>query len=264
MDDLVTVLDTIAAKSNTSKVWIGVLIKPVFIMMSFIRAEREGDWPLHLAAFRQMMPYFFAAGHVHYARYGSQYLRSMETLPPNILKHFLNGEHVMRHVPGIWNGLWSDMYIETTFMRYGHGQGGIIGITLKPETLKTWALGLHICSSLESNLASMVDSEKEAQINDVHKEERKARIKADTMDRDGIRRRLELCIDPLDTDDHPDSVVNIVNGRVGPPSVNVHNTLAIGTSQMNDFESSLPTGFNGTIQKKVETMAVTKKTCARE
>ncbi len=64
----------------------------------------------------------------------------MESLPENVLVHFLNGEHVMRHVPGIWNGLWSDMYIETTFMRYGHGQGGIIGITLKPETLKIWAL----------------------------------------------------------------------------------------------------------------------------
>ena len=46
----------------------------------------------------------------------------------------------MRHVPGIWNGIWSDMFIETTVIRYGHGPGGIIGITLKPETLKTWAL----------------------------------------------------------------------------------------------------------------------------
>ena len=29
------------------------------------------------------------------------------------------------------------MAIETTFMWYGHGQSGIIGITLRPETVKT-------------------------------------------------------------------------------------------------------------------------------
>ena len=40
------------------------LVKLVFMMMMiFVRAEREGDWPLHLWAVREMLPYFFAAGH---------------------------------------------------------------------------------------------------------------------------------------------------------------------------------------------------------
>lgn len=73
----------------------------------------------------------------------------------------MKGDHVMRHNPGIWNGIWSDMFIESTLMRYGHGKGGIIGITLKPETLKTWALSLHICSKLESDLNEMVDGQKD-------------------------------------------------------------------------------------------------------
>ena len=47
----------------------------------------------------------------------------------------MKGFHVMRHVKGLWNGIWSDMFIETTFIRYGHGKPGIIGITLKPQTL---------------------------------------------------------------------------------------------------------------------------------
>ena len=63
-------LEELSSKSNTAKLWVNVLIKPVFIMMKFIRAEQEGDWPLHLEAFSQMIPYFFAAGYVHYARYG--------------------------------------------------------------------------------------------------------------------------------------------------------------------------------------------------
>ena len=29
----------------------------------------------------------------------------------------MKGEHVMRHKPGVWHVIWSDMYIETTFMQ---------------------------------------------------------------------------------------------------------------------------------------------------
>ena len=122
-----------------------------------MRAEREADWPLHLEAYMQMLPYFFAAGQVHYARYGICYLRSMELLPKSVVSKFLNGEHVRRHEKGIWNGIWSDMFIESTFMRYGHAPGGIIGITLKHETLKVWALSLHTCSQLESDLDDKID-----------------------------------------------------------------------------------------------------------
>ena len=109
---------------------------PVLIMMIYVRAEREADWSLHLWAMWQMIPYFFAAGHVNYAMYGLYYLRSMERLPENVFKRFLNGEHVMRHNPGVWNGILSDMFIETTFMRYGKGPGGLVGVTLKPSTVK--------------------------------------------------------------------------------------------------------------------------------
>jgi hypothetical protein len=64
-DELIIFLDDLA-RSRSAKLWVDVVIKPVFIMMQYIRAEREGDWPLHLEAVQQMMPYFFA----NYARYG--------------------------------------------------------------------------------------------------------------------------------------------------------------------------------------------------
>ena len=82
------------------------------------------------------MSYFFAAGHVNYARYGLYYLRDMEQLPQHVLESFLKGEHVMRHRRGIWNATWSDMFIETTFMRYRHGPGGLIGIALNKSTMQ--------------------------------------------------------------------------------------------------------------------------------
>ena len=62
------VLEDLAEKSKSAKLWVDMLIRPVFIIMMFVRAEREGDWPLHLEAFKQMIPYFFASGHVHNTR----------------------------------------------------------------------------------------------------------------------------------------------------------------------------------------------------
>ena len=62
MSELLSVLEEKATHSRTSKLWLDNLIKPVLIMMLFVRAEREGNWHLHLYAVSEMNPYFFAAG----------------------------------------------------------------------------------------------------------------------------------------------------------------------------------------------------------
>ena len=64
-----------------------------------------------------MMPYFFATRRTNYVGYRSCYLRAMHKLPGNILDAFMKGEHVMHHQDGFWNGIWSDMMIETTYLR---------------------------------------------------------------------------------------------------------------------------------------------------
>ena len=148
-------------------------------MMAYVRAEREGDWLLHVHCVKAMMPYFFAAGHQNYARLGLVYLRTIENLPGSILPYFKKGKHEMRHIDGLWNGIWSDMFIESTFMRYGHGQAGIVRITLKPETLKTWALSRHVYSQLMQDLAELRDESNKNKVQNYHKEEASARIEND-------------------------------------------------------------------------------------
>ena len=72
------------------------------------------------------------------------YLRSMEHLPDDLLQEFLKGKHVMRHNRGIWNAIWSDMFIESTFMRYGYQAGGLTGLTLKPSAVTRWARVIYL------------------------------------------------------------------------------------------------------------------------
>jgi hypothetical protein len=93
-------LEQISRQSRTVKLWVDVLLKPVLLMMIYIRAEREGDWILHLDTFRKMLPYYIAARHGNYARYGLYYLRPMEKLPLHVESLFLKGQHVTRHIRG--------------------------------------------------------------------------------------------------------------------------------------------------------------------
>ena len=247
-EDLNTILDEFSKKSN--------LIKPVFLIMLYVRAKREGDWPMHLYAVRKMIPYFFAAGHHNYARYGLYYLRTMERLPTEIYERFMSGEHVTRHHRGYWNGIWSDMFIETTFMRYGKGPGGIVGVTLQPNVVKKWAYSLHICTQLLMNLDEMrrYSSNKEQEI---HKEEMPSRKKSDELDRQLIRKKLQCCVHPLKCE--VEALLNIYSGLIAKDDVNVFDSVKIGEDQLSCFESSWPGGFYTTISKRVKTMKHLKR-----
>ena len=108
-------------KSKLAEHWIQNLVLPVLLMMVFVRAEREGNFLLHIYACHEMMPYFYAAGHWNYVRDGLVYLKTMEKLPNNVLERFLAGEHVIHLQKGYWNGIWSDMAIECTYMKVGKG-----------------------------------------------------------------------------------------------------------------------------------------------
>ena len=165
----------------------------------------------------------------------------------------------MRHKAGLWNAIWSDMFIESTFMRYGHGPGGLVGITLSPSTLKRWALSLHTCSRLLKDVADMRDVSVETPFINTHKEEANARIESDASDRLNIRQKLDKCVDPMHPEEHPEGIFNICSGRIGPNSVNVDNAVNIGKKQMVEYENSWPKGFNGPLSTKVVTMAASKK-----
>jgi len=53
--------------SHTSCLWLQYM-KMIDILKRFLRAERTGNWNLHLATVQEMLPYFAAAGHNLYAR----------------------------------------------------------------------------------------------------------------------------------------------------------------------------------------------------
>ena len=74
--DVVSFAQSEAMKKPTFALWLSY-IEMVQVLLLFLRATRENDWHLHLAAVRSMLPWFYATDRVHYARYGTVYWLEM-------------------------------------------------------------------------------------------------------------------------------------------------------------------------------------------
>lgn len=94
-------------ESRTARLWIQYL-EMIQILRSFIRAERSGDWDLHLRALQDMLPYFAAAGRNLYTKSGYVYLMMMQNLDidhPDVYQAFKSSFHVVRRSERYWAGL---------------------------------------------------------------------------------------------------------------------------------------------------------------
>jgi hypothetical protein len=114
----------------------------------------------------------------------------MQKLKGDILERFMEGDHVQRHKQGIFNAMWTDMFIETTFMPYGHGPRGLTGLTMNQYAVDCLALSLHTCSRILKDITDMkVHTYKD---DHRHKEEMPSRIVYDGKDRQALREKLKL------------------------------------------------------------------------
>ena len=102
------------AKDPTASLWVQYL-DMIRILRKFIRAERLGNWYLHLEAVSEMLPYLAASGHSLYAKSASIYLSSTANLPNDhrvVHQHFVEGLHVARRSDPASAGLSTDRMIE--------------------------------------------------------------------------------------------------------------------------------------------------------
>lgn len=79
MDNFGVYMKEKSASNRTMAYWL-LYIEMVQVLLLFIRATRENDWQLHLSAVRSMLPWFFAADRVNYARFGTIYWLEMISL----------------------------------------------------------------------------------------------------------------------------------------------------------------------------------------
>ena len=91
----------------------------------------------------------------------------------------MNGEHVVCIQNGLFNGIWSDMAIESSYMKVGKGPTGVIGVTTNDRSVSIWSNSSHhLCGELLTELSDLGSNQ---QTHDP-KEEGTGRIKLDAED----------------------------------------------------------------------------------
>ena len=133
---------------RTAKVWIQHF-DHVITLLRFIRAERTGDWDLHIMSVREMLHTFHAAVYLPYAKSAQLYLQEMERIEEilhadDFEKYINQGCFTILRTNKFWAGVWTDMTIEQVLMKMMKVQGGLTrgrGIT------DTALVYLHLHSS---------------------------------------------------------------------------------------------------------------------
>ncbi|CAH3184788.1 unnamed protein product [Porites lobata] len=193
----------------------------VNILLQFIKAERTGDWGLHLAATAKMLPYFFSMDRQNYARWISVYLADMKELPrkhPEVHKEFTEGNHaISRSDNQLFAKVWTDMALEQSINADSKSKGGVVGITHNQSALQRWFLTAHERASVTTALKEMYairDSDRMG----THKESQPKRVQRDEED---VKKLIacfssNLMTNPFECD-ADNQLLNIATGVVLPP-----------------------------------------------
>ena len=143
---------------RTAVLWT-TYMEMVDILRRFIKAERTGNWSLHLQSVYDMLPYFAVAGHRLYAKSAYIYLQMMNELPnihPHICKNFQNGLHCARRSDRFWAGLSTDLMIEQVLMRSVKTSGGLTRGKGFSETQRlVWLMSMPACAEVNDAMQTL-------------------------------------------------------------------------------------------------------------
>lgn len=87
-----------AALCPQVKFW-WIILQLELLVMIYVRSIREGNFLLYIDALTKIVPWFFALGHTHYARWIPVHLRDMVALKvahPDVHKNFLEGKFTVK------------------------------------------------------------------------------------------------------------------------------------------------------------------------
>jgi len=136
----------------TGRHWVNNLIKPTLLVHQLLRSEREEYFMLQQLTLERLLPYFFVAGHHHYARYIThQVLEMRHLLPPEAKMELVSCAFVCHHQEGSWHGVSSGQFGEQTAIRIG--KGGLKGITLSQEMVVEWIDSFPVTAYLSGTMA---------------------------------------------------------------------------------------------------------------
>lgn len=116
-------------RGPTSQLWLQYW-QMFELVKDFIKAERTGNFDLHVKTIERIIPFFHASAHNNYSKCAHLYLQDMLKLKENMNPHqyerfTTEGFFTIRRTEKFWSGVWTDMTIEQVLMRAMKTQGGL-------------------------------------------------------------------------------------------------------------------------------------------
>ena len=132
------------------------LITPTLLTLQLLHAQSDGDFLLQQLSLRAMVPYFFAAGRMKYARYMTWYLRNVDNLPTAVKNDIMEGAHVCHH-SDCGTAVPADLFGEQTYIRRGKGadRTGLRDIYMNAEQDGVWVGSFSACAHLDLAIEAM-------------------------------------------------------------------------------------------------------------
>lgn len=142
-------------KSKVFSFWVEY-IDMVLVLLQFLKAERTGNWKLHLSATAAMIPHFYSMDRVNYARWLPVYISDMNMLEsdhPDVYREFISGNHGVSRSKQPFAQVWTDMALEQSINLDSKSKGGIVGIRTKENAMERWFLTSHERVAITKSLA---------------------------------------------------------------------------------------------------------------
>ena len=227
--------------SRTATLWLQY-IGMVDILRKYIRAERTGNWELHLQAVSEMLPYLAACGHNHYTKSAWIYLQRMSNLHNDhldVYQHFREGLHVVRRSDRYWAGLSSDLIIEQVLMRSLKTSGGLTrGRGMTEQQRLTWLLSKPACADVNCAMQELTGVSYNT--GEQNKDITKARQARDWKDTHKILKYLrDMNLFTFDT-----SLRSISTGVHAHSTVNVDKAKDVGNAILISMEGKTAAEYN--------------------
>lgn len=124
-------------KSPTFQYWDSILYLELLIL-TFIRAHREKNFPLYVEALEAIVGYFFVFDHYNYARWVTIHIRDMLSLPDSIKENFMR-YWVVSKTKNRFSSIPIDQMHEQENAKV-KGIGGVIDLTENPIALRRWMI----------------------------------------------------------------------------------------------------------------------------
>lgn len=210
-------ISELSKSSRTARLWCNYY-NLINIIKMFIRAERSGNWDLHIYCLKLMIPIFYATGHNNYAKCTHLYLQQINKLhnmsSENYEKFVTDGMFTVRRTNNFWSGTWTDMVIEQNLMRSIKTTGGLThGRGFTDSSLARWIAGMSVCMPVTTAMEDFLECKSVS--SEQHMELSRSRQQRDKTD-------LSKILDWLD-EYNPfkcQEFTSVFSGRIATPDIN--------------------------------------------